>query len=51
MRSVVALSSELALDALHAAKKVYGFDANHNSILSSAEVAQTLNSLLATLVQ
>jgi pimeloyl-ACP methyl ester carboxylesterase len=48
---VVALSSELALPAQHTAKKVYGFDASHMSILRSAEVSQTLNTLLAGAVQ
>jgi pimeloyl-ACP methyl ester carboxylesterase len=43
----VTVSSELALAAQHAADKVYGFDESHMSILSSAEVSQTLNMLLA----
>ncbi len=44
---VVALSSELALPAQQAARKVYGFNESHGSILDSAEVSQTLNTLLA----
>lgn len=44
---VVALSSELALPAQHAAKKVYGFNESHVGILASAEVSRTLNTLLA----
>lgn len=43
----VALSSELAQPAQHAAKKVYGFKESHFSILSSAEVSATVNALLA----
>jgi len=48
---VVALSSELALPAQRAAKNVYGFDESHMSILRSAEVSQTLNTLLANAVR
>jgi hypothetical protein len=44
---VVALSSELAPPAQHAAQKVYGFPESHVGILSSAEVSQRLNTLLA----
>ena len=44
----VALSSELALPAQLAATKVYGFDENHDSILTSAETSATLNALLAS---
>jgi pimeloyl-ACP methyl ester carboxylesterase len=47
---VVALSSELARPAQQAAQKVYGFDATHMTILDSAEVSQTLNSLLSNAV-
>lgn len=44
---VVALSSALAAPAQRDAKKVHGFNENHVSILSSAEVSQTLNTILA----
>jgi pimeloyl-ACP methyl ester carboxylesterase len=47
----VALSSELVLPAQHTAKKVYGFDADHMGILRSAEVSETLNTLLAGALQ
>ncbi len=33
--------------AQQAARKVYGFNESHVSILDSAEVSQTLNTLLA----
>jgi hypothetical protein len=43
---VVPLSSELALPAQQAARKVYGFPKSHVGILDAADVSQTLNSLL-----
>lgn len=40
------LPCELALPAQLSAKKVYGFDESHMTVLTNAEVAHTLNALL-----
>ena len=46
---VVTLTSQLRPEAQRQARKIYGFDETHVSILQSNEVSRQLNDLLAPL--